>query len=694
MSITFTQLVDAVARVHLRPVGNDLQVPAKPSPFVPPRLRSERRQTELRVEAVFLAAPAAVGKSTAAKALSAETNAPLLDLATVPVGAGSLRGLLTAAYGPAAIDTFLRGDLPVVIDAIDEGRLHSGPLGLPAFFRTTAELISDPSASRDRIKLVILGRPDALRLARHHLEPACPSLTTTDLEVDFFDEQGAHRMVEVYADYCAEEGAPYWQHRERALKVRSDYFSAIARALGATQEELWTKTDARAFAGYAPVLAALGAALARFEHFERVAIRLQGTTGTGEAWSVLEEVLDEVLVREREKLLRAVQRRTSSTIPTVAYDRDEQLRLLAACLNGDQPAPKMLRLPPDEEQIYQEIVQQRLQEHAFLRDGRPANVVFASFILADTVHSGSAIGDRAASVLREVSREPFIWRSLARRLGEDSLLDGAYIGCVLNSLWNEPTPMDVRTTVVQSDPGSATVILKLAPARTLGFNLTLPLVFFEQARALTVELNEDATVELHGRAGTNGGSAWFALQGPVLLRCGTLAVHADVVQLGGSVWLEAASAEHTSGALTLIPATEMQIGLGGALGRSYPWSRLRQTLKSPVEEPYHDHFEQLVRLCDERIGTIPVHLYADYSIPHGPLNWLQKRFGETFPKLVERMVSAGIAYKGEKEGVKGAQPMIVVRFGTTFTDILAALDGNEVRPEIQRFVEQVRPELA
>jgi hypothetical protein len=696
MLVEFVQLVNAIARVNSLPMGQDLVVPQKPPrPFVPPLLKSEQPVGELNVEAVLIAAPAAVGKSTVANALSFERQAPLLDLARVPVGAGSLRGLLAAAYGPDAIEAFHRGDLPIIVDAVDEGRLHSGLQGLPAFFRTAGELMSEARGSRNRVKLVILSRPDALRWARDELHSACPDLTRAELTIDFFDEQGARAMIEVYADFYAQEHAPYWEHRDRALQVRDGYFDAIARVLGVRPGELWTMPDARAFAGYAPVLAALGEMLPRIEHFERLENRLRSTAGTGEAWAVLEEVLDEVLVREQGKLVNALRGRVKSHVPAVAYDRGEQLRLLAAFIDGGQPTPKVLGLPPGEEQIYQQMVQERLPEHAFLREAKPANAVFASFILAEAIDAGRGFGTAAAQILRDVSREPFLWRSLERRLRADSLLDGAYAGCVLNSLWNEPDPKDVQTTVLPADGGGARVILILSPTKRIEFNATLPLVLFEQARAFTAELGEDATVELEGRAGRNGGPAWFTLRGPVTLICGTLTIGADVIQLEDRIWLQANNAVPTRGVPTLVAGTNMRIGLEGALVRMYPWNQLRRTIASPDEGAAPlSAFERLIQLCDERIGSIPVHLYPDYTIPDGPLSWLRRQFGEIFPRLVDLMIREGIAQKGEREkGVRGAVPMVVVRFGQAFSEIRAALRGDDVRPEVRGFVEKVRKDV-
>ena len=50
-----------------------------------------------------------------------------------------------------------------------------------------------------------------------------------------------------------------------------------------------------------------------------------------------------------------------------------------------------------------------------------------------------------------MSREPFLWRSLKRQFKPGALLDGAYVGCVLNSLWSEPASNAGQTTVVPSE---------------------------------------------------------------------------------------------------------------------------------------------------------------------------------------------------------------------------------------------------
>ena len=57
MSITFSQLVDAIAHVHPRPGGHDLEVAAKPNPFVPPLLGPARPQIVYRAEFTGTLAP-------------------------------------------------------------------------------------------------------------------------------------------------------------------------------------------------------------------------------------------------------------------------------------------------------------------------------------------------------------------------------------------------------------------------------------------------------------------------------------------------------------------------------------------------------------------------------------------------------------------------------------------------------------
>src|SRR5690349_9149446 len=111
--VKFEDLAAALATpVHV-PSGTKLQVASPPAPFVPPIFQqSEEGQLEAS-EVIVVRASAAVGKTTIARALSAERRIPILDLAKIPVATGSLIGILNDFKGDTPpIDAFHSGGLP------------------------------------------------------------------------------------------------------------------------------------------------------------------------------------------------------------------------------------------------------------------------------------------------------------------------------------------------------------------------------------------------------------------------------------------------------------------------------------------------------------------------------------------------------------------------------------------------------
>ena len=154
-------------------IGPDAQtrtsiaVAPMPIPYIPPTFRVN--DGDLNSEIIFVKAPAAVGKSVTAKYLSSKRNAPLLDLADVAVGTGSLQGLLTE-YCSDGVAKFHRGELPIVVDALDEGRILSGENSLEAFLASAMNFLQSNRSTTDRPKLVFFGREESTELSKLAVE--------------------------------------------------------------------------------------------------------------------------------------------------------------------------------------------------------------------------------------------------------------------------------------------------------------------------------------------------------------------------------------------------------------------------------------------------------------------------------------------------------------------------------------------
>ena len=202
---TYIELAALTARLgpaKERRVGNsNLIVPAAPEPYVAPNFSIMEGTLDV-AEVVTISAPAAVGKSVTAWYLAATTGAPLLDLAAVAVGEDSLRGLLSgySASPGSAIQAFHRGELPVIVDAVDEGALLSGIPALEAFVESAAAFVREGRRTPGRLKLVFLGRDDSVRYRSNLVIELTSDVHVCAVRLDFFERTGALKLIPLYAE--------------------------------------------------------------------------------------------------------------------------------------------------------------------------------------------------------------------------------------------------------------------------------------------------------------------------------------------------------------------------------------------------------------------------------------------------------------------------------------------------------------
>jgi hypothetical protein len=378
----------------------------RPTPFVSPILEIEGESPcDLGKEIIFIEASAAVGKSTFAKQLSATLNAPILDLAKVPVSTGSLRALLADLEADDKSDpvaAFHEGRIPVIVDALDEGRLVSSETGIEQFLQSTAESLRSNRTGDPRPRLILLGRFESTELAREQFERNAPGVTHVTANIEFFDKEGAEKLIHAYAAAVARPGSHYQQHPEQAQEFITTFFDAIETFLGLSAGELWQNQRGKVFAGYAPVLAALGSILAAIDDFTNVAKNLKADGGR-EAWGVIEAVLYEILGREQDKLRDVLSERCESALPNSVYDVEEQLSLLAQYVSSQplEGAGRVRLSPPDMEK-YNDMVRTYLPHHPFMRRHEFGDAVLGSASVSRAVYHGTSISrERLISLSRQ-----------------------------------------------------------------------------------------------------------------------------------------------------------------------------------------------------------------------------------------------------------------------------------------------------
>jgi len=664
--LSYDDVVRALPRTELHPAASSpLKSHSVRAPtFVPPTLTSTEPNA-LKSSVLVICAPAAVGKSMLASALSADAHLPVLDLALVPVATGSLRSCFTD-LGPDGEVSFTSGKVAFLIDALDEGRLLSGEPGFRAFLESSAPLLAGAAGPR----VVLLGRPESGDRAIEILRAAAPHISVARLELGFFDENNAKRLVTTYADQEAKDAptdcAAYVKHRAASGDVINAYFGAIARALGLSIETLWSDISGKALAGYAPVLAALGTLLARLDNFQAVAQALQ-REGRQQAWEVIETVVRELLIRERTKQCKNLIETFGDAIPKETFDEHEQLALVAQYVVG-RPRLGRGQLKSKDKSIqeaYTTMVEQQLPEHPFVHDGGFRNQVFASIALAAEIRRG-ALTEEAADELGLVSRQPFLWRSFLRADSADTLIDGAFLGYLLDSFWSDPVRARGSVTFAQESegyvdvtiPGSASPVTVVVP----------PIVFFGQV----VDINLDMpTLEARfdGRS-LKGQGSQFALRNSKLT-CGSVDFRTQNLVFAGTSWLSADTIVQTPTQIRLESGAE--VGWGGIIGTRRPFREHAPTIQDPHRRVRARGLEAMLSECVHRQIASTIVVSTDYEVADresgGPLTWMKAEHEPTLQAFLRMLVEHGAA-KETPLASKGTLRKVTLHLNVPWDELL------------------------
>ena len=587
-------LISVIADAHL-PLrdSTSLGVPAPPTPYVAPTFHFPHRNDieQLKSDIIFVQAPAAVGKSTTAKYISSRKKAPLLNLARVAVGQDSFGGILARSFpaGSSPVSIFHQGHLPIVVDALDEGLIYSGERAFENFLTSTGRLLSEGS-SASRPKVLFFGRPGSTDLSQLGLTLESEAYSVCVIEIDYFDEQAALELIDASAKdelirlkATEKLTAAATSARIRSLsgqpmtELKSAYFSAIESALGIEAGALWDDDVGRAFSGYAPVLATLGAMIAHADNpmLTKNQLTAKGT-GNYDAWEVISTVLEEVLSREEGKVQEILRAQMSSPVPSNAYDATEQLTYLSQLLQKRPiSATGNVTFASNEQlSLYVRTVRQNLGDHPFMRDGEMANVVLGSAIIAHMMSRGTP-QDSLFDSVRTVSRQPFLWRHMRKRLGEEEiLLDGSYLGYLLTSYWNDPVvaqrpviineSADMESVVVQLDTINETVECVVIP----------PLEMYGMVRNCKLTC-PNATVLIEGGALTRSGSSSFLFSEENTIVCRDLRIRCESIKVSGKLRMVAESTDVANANDVGVHVSDgAEISLSRAFRRYHFWNNV------------------------------------------------------------------------------------------------------------------------
>lgn len=644
----FDDLVRRLPRATVEVTGPALFVPGPAHPFVPQTSTVDQcrpGRDPMDSDVLLFTAPAAVGKSTFARALASSAHIPLLDLARVPVSTHSLRGILSAESGPSAADDLQRGQIAIVIDALDEGRILSGEKNFEEFLRTTFQfLLQSPVVPRSKgPKVLLFGRAEAVDFASIVLDLEAQELPTSRLTIDYFDEESATKLVLEYAKLSA--GDDHVRGFEKPISHAVDaFFDAIATAIGIPPRDLWQDAQGRGFAGYAPVLAALGTMIAQTKNYVHLQNRLKAT-GPTDAWAVLEQVANEVLDREAGKVQAPLAKAVGQDAPQEAYDSTDQLILLTAHLTG-QPFRISTRLTfgsAAASGTYREMVKVHLQDHPFLRGGVPVNDVLGSLILANAIGQGTELtGGYGPRLLATYGRQPFLWRFLRHRLPSDPLISGEVVPFLLGSVWSDVRVSGTTVAITVGDTPPAPRLRMVTPDETIEVGLVTPLVLRHEVRDVTVDLPGEEII-LRGWPGTDTSSIRFL--GKTSLRARVITFEVERVSFGvlnapGSCHLGAEQAVNDQ-RLVLELKDKSVLTIEGVFEGRYPWEGVAKPLPPKAGA---GPLSNLLLECEQRLPEgVAVVVLRDYSLGDDPrMEWARK-YGDLLPRLLKGLVDQGLA---------------------------------------------------
>ena len=341
---------------------------------------------------LLVSAPGAVGKSTLAKQIAAQTGAVYVDLAQADtVGAYTLTGILETA---GILAWWKEGSVTTLIDGLDEARLRVTQEGFQHFLADVARL-----STKRACPTVLFGRTRIIQdtwLMLHEEEATSVAV----LEIGFYDLQ---KSIEFVESRLASSGRP----RPHA-KIEKE---AVTILLAKLRSE--TASDGDRFAGYAPVLEAVAKLVEKDTNPSSLVAELQ----SGLRPVTLSSVVADILKREQGKLNSLSFQEPHRAVNL--YDPQEQLdRLVSRIYNI--PGPELPEMSAQDSETYLNALETWVGEHPFLLEGGlgTSSAVFEAVIATHALFHPSA---SEAAFNREINKgtaaNPFLHTFYMDKIG-------------------------------------------------------------------------------------------------------------------------------------------------------------------------------------------------------------------------------------------------------------------------------------
>ena len=252
-----------------------------------------------------------------------------------------------------------------------------------------------------------------------------------------------------------------------------------------------------------------------------------------------------------------------------------------------------------------------------------------------------------ATLMRELSESPFLWRSARREMLEEDgvIVEGRYVGCLLHSYWNDPMEKSTqgqRVKITEEDDDFMKVCVPLRATKELSFAAVSPVHMYGRLRDCEIKafvsdlVIEGATLK-QGRS-----TSLLRFEGDNAVLCRQLHFTSNSTEVSGTLWLAAESVVIEVANPQIRIKGGCEYGWGGVIGTSEPWKGLEApSLVNPYQQT---RAAQLFVDCQNNIPTSGIVVMGDYSIPEGDnqLAWTRV-YSEMFPEFLKLLVEKGFA---------------------------------------------------
>ncbi len=183
--------------------------------------------------------------------------------------------------------------------------------------------------------------------------------------------------------------------------------------------------------------------------------------------------------------------------------------------------------------------------------------------------------------LARASRQPFLWRFIQSEIERSEttlLLEGVYLGYIVNSHLNDPSRRAAERLVLCERPGQGVPEVKVCLG-AFEFSVVSPVRLYNQVTDATMQC-ENTALEIVGR-----GRSRFTSGGENELVARTIHFECDGIGVsqGGSLWLDPRrDGSRWPDTFGIDVPSSAEVGWGGNLAKAYPWASQESTLSDPA----------------------------------------------------------------------------------------------------------------